>query len=186
MHIWPRDIWPMHIWPIHIWPMHIWPIHIRPNIGQQTFGQHILGQHIFSHRTFGWLKTRSTHSTIELTSHSSCCACRPGTNVFTAVIYEFFKSARVFVNGKPFQLSLVFTSKARALLEWNTFQGLYTKSIPLDLPANIRLGWKSLPGTNTISHYEDPWIIAVKCFTTLAPEVVWPCGFQPKHSEGVR
>ncbi len=24
------------------------------------------------------------------------------------------------------------------------------------LPANIRLGWKGLPGTNTLAYYENP------------------------------
>jgi len=38
---------------------------------------------------------------------------------------------------------------------WSTFQGLYTKIILLDLPTNIRLGWKSMPGTYTLAYYED-------------------------------
>jgi hypothetical protein len=41
----------------------------------------------------------------------------PGPNViklFAAVIYEFLLSARGFVPGKPFQLSLMFVSKAGA------------------------------------------------------------------------
>jgi hypothetical protein len=29
-------------------------------------------------------------------------------------------------------------------------------SRPLALPTNIRLGWKSLPGTNTLAYYENP------------------------------
>jgi hypothetical protein len=31
--------------------------------------------------------------------------------LFTAVIYEFFKQARVFVPGKPFKPSLMFVDK---------------------------------------------------------------------------
>ncbi len=27
---------------------------------------------------------------------------------------------------------------------------------PLALPTNIRLGWKALPGTNTLPYYENP------------------------------
>ncbi len=27
---------------------------------------------------------------------------------------------------------------------------------PLALPANIRLGWKGLPETNTLAYYENP------------------------------
>ncbi len=35
---------------------------------------------------------------------------------FLSVIYEFSQSAKVFVPGKPFQLSLMYASKARAYL----------------------------------------------------------------------
>jgi hypothetical protein len=28
--------------------------------------------------------------------------------------------------------------------------------LPLALPANITLGWKGLPGTNTQAYYENP------------------------------
>jgi hypothetical protein len=35
------------------------------------------------------------------------------------------------------------------LLKWSTSQELYINIILLDLPANIRQGWKGLPGTNT-------------------------------------
>ncbi len=38
-------------------------------------------------------------------------------------------------------------------------------------PTNIRLGWKSLPGTNTLASYKNPYITAVKSFITLAPGV---------------
>jgi hypothetical protein len=37
----------------------------------------------------------------------------------------------------------------------STFKGLYTKSIVLDLPTNISLGWKNLTGTNNQAYYED-------------------------------
>ncbi len=33
--------------------------------------------------------------------------------------------------------------------------GAPLKGRPLALPANIRLGWKSLPGTNTLAYYEN-------------------------------
>jgi hypothetical protein len=36
---------------------------------------------------------------------------------------------------------------------------------------NIRLGWKSLPGTNALAYYEHLKITAVKSFITLAPGV---------------
>jgi hypothetical protein len=37
------------------------------------------------------------------------------------------------------------------------------------LPANIRLSWKSLPGTNTLAYYENPKITDKIFFITLAP-----------------
>jgi hypothetical protein len=36
-------------------------------------------------------------------------------------------------------------------------------------PTNIRLGWKGLPGTNTLAYYENPNIRAVKSFIELTP-----------------
>jgi len=38
-------------------------------------------------------------------------------------------------------------------------------------PANIRLGWKGLPGSNTLAYYENLLITAVKRFIVQAPEV---------------
>ncbi len=37
------------------------------------------------------------------------------------------------------------------------------------LPANIRLGWKGLPETNTLAYLKNPQITAVKSFTVQAP-----------------
>jgi hypothetical protein len=37
------------------------------------------------------------------------------------------------------------------------------------LLANIRLGWKVLSGTNTITYFEHLEDMTVKCFRTLAP-----------------
>ncbi len=56
----------------------------------------------------------------------------------------------MFVPGKPFQLTLMFVGKAVAY-----FQGLYNKSSLLYLSANIILGLKGLPGTNTLAYYEN-------------------------------
>jgi hypothetical protein len=39
------------------------------------------------------------------------------------------------------------------------------------LPIDNRLGWKGLPGTNTLAYYENSKIMAVKSFITLAPGV---------------
>ena len=35
---------------------------------------------------------------------------------------------------------------------------------------NIRLGWKGLPGTNTLAYYKKWEITSVKSFTALDPE----------------
>jgi hypothetical protein len=40
----------------------------------------------------------------------------------------------------------------------------------LALHTNNRLGWKGLPGTNTLASYEILLITAVKFFITLAPD----------------
>jgi hypothetical protein len=37
-------------------------------------------------------------------------------------------------------------------------------------PANIRLGWKGLSGTNALAYYENSKITTVKSFIRLAPE----------------
>ncbi len=36
------------------------------------------------------------------------------------------------------------------------------------LPANIRLGWKGLPGTNALAYYEKSSLTAVKSFIICA------------------
>jgi hypothetical protein len=43
--------------------------------------------------------------------HGACTG-----KLFTAVIYELFKQARVFVPGKPFQPSLMFVGESTSLL----------------------------------------------------------------------
>jgi hypothetical protein len=47
------------------------------------------------------------------------------------------------------------------------FQGAYPR--PLASPTNIRLGWKGLPGTNTLAYYENPNVMVVKSFMVHAP-----------------
>ena len=39
----------------------------------------------------------------------------------------------------------------------------------LALPANIILGWKGLPESNTLAYYENPKIKAIKSFILQAP-----------------
>jgi len=62
-------------------------------------------------------------------------------------------------------LVLIFASKARDYLREAHFR--YST---LDLPTNIRLGWKGLPGTNILPRYEDLQITGVKSLITLAPD----------------
>jgi len=40
------------------------------------------------------------------------------------------------------------------------------------LPPNMRLGYKGLPGTNTLTYYENPYITDIKSFITLGPGVI--------------
>ncbi len=56
----------------------------------------------------------------------------------------------MFVPGKPFQTRRVFVGEALAI------------------PANTRLGWKGLPGTDTLAYYENLLITAVKSFIVQA------------------
>ncbi len=42
-------------------------------------------------------------------------------------------------------------------------------SIAPALPKNIRLGWKGLPGADTLAYYENLWITYRKSFITLGP-----------------
>jgi hypothetical protein len=43
----------------------------------------------------------------------------------------------------------------------------------LALPANIRLGWKGLPETNTLAYYNNPLITDVKSFIVQAHAPQW-------------
>ncbi len=78
----------------------------------------------------------------------------------------------MFLPGKPFQSSIMFAGKA----------GAYPSEAPFRYSnlgyANIRLGWKGLPRTNTLAYYENPSIMAVKSFVGLAP-VPAEAGFKP-------
>jgi hypothetical protein len=40
------------------------------------------------------------------------------------------------------------------------------------LPTKIRLGWKVLPGANTLAYYAQLKLTAIKIFITLAPGFV--------------
>ncbi len=57
------------------------------------------------------------------------------------------------------------SSKVRAYLRVKHFTLGYAPA----LLTNIRLGWKSLPGTNTLAYYENSKITDGKSFITLTP-----------------
>jgi hypothetical protein len=64
----------------------------------------------------------------------------------------------------------MFAGKAGAYSSGTPFKDPTIRGIILlDLPTNIRLGWKSVPGTDTLAYYEDSKITAVKSFITLTP-----------------
>jgi hypothetical protein len=48
-------------------------------------------------------------------------------------------------------------------------EGHHTNGKFLALPANIRLGWKGLPGTNTLAYHDTATIMTVKSFIGQAP-----------------
>ncbi len=67
---------------------------------------------------------------------------------------------------KPFQRNIMFACKAGAYPSKVSF-GYYTLGWLLVLPANIRLGRKCLPSSNTLAYYEHEQITDVKSFITL-------------------
>jgi len=80
----------------------------------------------------------------------------PGNNViklFTPAIFRFSYQARVFVPGRPFQLSLLFAGKAKTYPRVEHLKGVslvYADALPTDKI----LGWKDLPRTNTLTYYK--------------------------------
>jgi len=87
----------------------------------------------------------------------------------------------VFVPGTLSQFSLMFAGKA----------GAYPNDTPLDsplegsfltLPTNIRLGWKILPGTNTLAYLKKLLIMGVKCFISSSPGVYVLKLFSSSHA----
>ncbi len=64
----------------------------------------------------------------------------------------------MFVPGKPFQFSLMFAGKAR----------VYPIEAPFTLHTNIRLGWKSLPGTYTLAYYENSQVTDKQSFKAMS------------------
>jgi hypothetical protein len=50
--------------------------------------------------------------------------------------------------------------------------GAALKGRPLELPKNIRLGWKGLLETNTQAYYENPKITTVKVLQDWPPRII--------------
>ncbi len=64
----------------------------------------------------------------------------------------FARNKLVFVHSKLFRPSLMFVGKARSLAPVEHLKGTSLRTAPV-LP--IGLGWKGLPGTYTLSYYEN-------------------------------
>ncbi len=75
----------------------------------------------------------------------------------------------MFVPDKPLQPSLMFVGEARNL-PYSGALGRCLTQAP-SLTANIRLGWKGLPGTNTLAYYKNQQTTSVKSFIVKAPGV---------------
>ncbi len=80
---------------------------------------------------------------------------RPGANVIKLLFARNFSDFRNKVECLSlesfFQPSLMFVGEARSL-PYNGAPESFIVQAPA-LPANIRLGWKILPGTNTLAYY---------------------------------
>ncbi len=66
-----------------------------------------------------------------------------------------FRSVRNYLEcfpGRSFHPSLMFSSKVRAYLRVEFLSGSHLCGNLLALPTNIRLDWKSLPGTSTLAY----------------------------------
>jgi hypothetical protein len=75
----------------------------------------------------------------------------------------------VFVPKKSFQPSLMLVDKAKSLTREKHISGAPLKSRLLALRTNIRLGWKSLPGSNTLAYNEKSLIVDKKSLIILKP-----------------
>jgi hypothetical protein len=88
--------------------------------------------------------------------------------LFTSIIYKCSKEDREFAPRKLLRPSVMFEGKARAFLKG---EPLRIHRLVLALPANIRLGWKDQPDTNSQVYWEHSSITYVKRFVTLTPVV---------------
>jgi hypothetical protein len=70
-------------------------------------------------------------------------------------IKSFLWFKKVFVPGKPFQFSVMLAGEARTYTFEEPFMCLHASRLKVRLLAfhtNNRLGWKDLPGTNTLAY----------------------------------
>ncbi len=114
----------------------------------------------FQQRKTHLLPKKNYFRFFELSSrHSST-----GANVlklFTAVVTNFRNKLERFSLASFFSL-------VQCLCIRSYLKGASLGQAPA-LRANIRQGWKGLPGTNTLAYYDNLQIRAVKCFITLTP-----------------
>ncbi len=117
---------------------------------------------------------RDYYEKSELTAVKSFITLAPGHDViklFRSVIYKKnYDKLKFFAPSRPSQASLTFE------VGWEPTQMKHLSAAPLygkllALPRNIRLGWKSLPGTNTLAFNKYSLIMDVKSFITLTPGV---------------
>jgi hypothetical protein len=74
----------------------------------------------------------------------------------------------VSVSTRTFQPILIFAGEAGAYPKVEHLKGALLGQAQA-LPANIRIGLKGLPGTNTLAYYENLLITAVKSLIVHAP-----------------
>ncbi len=67
----------------------------------------------------------------------------------------------------------MFVGKAGAYPRVKYLSGAPFKGWLLVSPTNTRLGWKGLPGTNTLAYYNNPLITIVKSYIVQAPGCVF-------------
>ncbi len=74
----------------------------------------------------------------------------------------------MFVTGRTFQPSLMFVGvRSEPTRVGLHLSGSQLLGRLLALPAKIMLGWKDLPGTNTLVYYKNSKITDMKSFITL-------------------
>ncbi len=73
------------------------------------------------------------------------------------------------ISTRPVQYWFIKTWSTEFIYKWTAVSGAPLWGRLLTLPTNTRLGWKVLPGTNTLAYYGNPQITAVISFKIQAP-----------------